>query len=331
METVKSRTGFEIPRFILGTFAYGGGTSWQDTTDDDAELTDMLRRACEAGVYGLDTAPVYGVGRSERIVGSLIAQNRENFFIQTQCAMQWRSTEGTFMYTRDGFSIYKNFAADSIRRDVEDSLKRLGTDYIDLMIMHQCPTEQEAPEAFKALNSMKEEGMIRGIGISNLVRTKDPVETLEMCCRYADIDLVQEGGSLLKQEYTRRISSECEKHSIVYQAHSSLEKGALAGKRIEGITSWTNDNRSAYKWFQPENIPALDRLQEGLADIAGRYGCGVPALCLAWLKRLGNEVSILAGTRKMEHLTGMLESLDVDISDEDAALMEELADRAVKN
>lgn len=86
------------PRFTLGTFGIGGGTSWQDTTRDDNELIEMIRQAYDLGVWGLDTAPVYGTGRSERIIARAIKGRREKYFIATKCALNWRSSEGAFTY-----------------------------------------------------------------------------------------------------------------------------------------------------------------------------------------------------------------------------------------
>lgn len=86
------------PRFTLGTFGIGGGTSWQDTTRDDNELIEMIRQAYDLGVWGLDTAPVYVTGCSERIIARAIKGRREKYFIATKCALNWRSSEGAFTY-----------------------------------------------------------------------------------------------------------------------------------------------------------------------------------------------------------------------------------------
>ena len=193
------------PEFILGTFSYGGGTSWRDTTNNDSELVELLRDAYEMGVRGLDTAPVYGVGRSERIVGQAIKGRREKYYIQTKCSLNWRSKEGSFTYTRDGKDVYNDFSSSALVKDVEDSLKRLDTEYIDVMIVHRCPPIDQMGMVMETLETLKDRGLILGIGLSNVGQTSDPETSLRTFASYGQLDLLQESGSLLKKDYTKKM------------------------------------------------------------------------------------------------------------------------------
>lgn len=316
------------PELVMGSFGMGGGTSWQDTTRDDQELVEFIQAAHEIGVCGIDTAPVYGTGRSERIVGQAIKPDRENYYLSTKCCMQWRNAAGTFQYTRDGVSVYSNFQKGSLIQDVEDSLRRLDTDYIDLMIVHRCPPLEAIPEVMDALETLKQRGLIRAAGLSNAGLTDHPVEALETCLKYGELDLVQESASLLNKKNLGDYLRACEKHQVTFQNYSGLEKGALAGKLIENVTSMAGDNRSKYKWFQPQWIPRLNALTQSLQPIASRYGCTVSVLCLAWLRAQSPAVNLLVGARKLASIQDTLKVLDVKLDPEDMAEMSHLSDVA---
>lgn len=322
------RSNINAPKLVLGTFGMGGGTSWQDTTKDDQELIDLIRQAYDLGVWGLDTAPVYGTGRSEHIVGQAVKGRREKYFISTKCSLNWRNTEGTFTYTRDGHSVYNNFSKASIIEDVEESLKRMETDYIDLMIIHRCPKTEEFGEVMEAMDELKKRQLIRATGLSNVGLSGHPTEALDTCLQYGELDLLQEGGSLLKRAYTEDIIQYCEQHQITYQAHSSLEKGILTGRILKEAVSWTGDNRSKYKWFQPENLPKVENLLKGLEEIAEKYNCSTAALSLAWLHNKSACVNLLIGARKLAHLEDSLKALELTLRPEDIEAMNRLSDAA---
>ena len=315
------------PKLTLGTFGMGGGSSWQDTTKDDQELIDLIRQAHELGVCGIDTAPVYGTGRSERIVGQAIRGDRENYYISTKCSLNWRGSEGRLEYTRDGKSVYRNFTKAALIADVEDSLRRLDTDYIDMMIIHRCPELDQFGEAMEAMEELKNRELIRSVGLSNTDWSSDPVQSVETCMKYGELDLLQESASLLTRRKMQRYLELCETHRLTFQGYSSLEKGALAGKLIENVSSWTGDNRANYKWFQPQYVPKINELTLALRDIAARYGCTVPVLCLAWVLAQSDCVNLLVGARRLESVKDTLTALDIRLKAEDVAEMNRLSDR----
>lgn len=322
------RSKVQAPKFVLGTFGIGGGTSWQDTTKDDSELIELIRQAYDLGVNGLDTAPVYGTGRSERIVGHAVKGRREKYFISTKCGLNWRSTEGIFTYVRDGCHVYNNFSKMSLIKDAEESLKRLETDYIDLLIIHRCPQLNQFGEVMEAMDELKRRQLIRATGLSNIVRTGHPVEALDTCLKYGELDLLQEGGSLLNRDYMDDLIQYCEQHQITYQAHSALEKGILSGKVLTEAVSWTGDNRAEYKWFQPKYIPKVNVLLAGLREIASKYKCSVAALSLAWICEQSKYLNLLVGTRKIEHLKDSLRSLEISLDPDDREKMNQLSQLA---
>lgn len=322
------KSGIEAPVLVLGSFGMGGGTSWQDTTSDDQELVNFIKAAHAEGIVGIDTAPVYGTGRSERIVGQAIKEDRENWYLSTKCAMQWRTKEGIHKYDRDGHSVYANFTKVSIIQDVEDSLKRLDTDYIDMMIVHQPPKMEEVPVVMDALQTLKDRGLIKACGLSNTCLTDHAIELVTEAMKYGQVDLVQEHASLLFRNNLGDFLKLCEANQITFQDYSGLEKGALAGKIIDGITGMAGDNRSKYKWFQPAGVEKLNELTKALMPIAEKYGCTIPVLVLAWLRQQSPVMNLLVGARKLQSIRDTMKVLDVQISAEDMAIMSKLSDIA---
>lgn len=322
------RSDVYAPELVLGSFGMGGGTSWQDTTKNDRELIDLIQAAHEIGICGIDTAPVYGMGRSERIVGQAIKADREHYYLSTKCCMQWRNTDGVFQYKRDGKSCYANFRKESLIQDTEESLRRLETDYIDTMIVHRCPPLEEVGEVMETLEALKRRGLIRAIGLSNAGLTDHPIEALETCLQYGELDLVQESASLLNKNNLNDYLRACEKHHVMFQNYSGLEKGALAGKRVSNVASMEGDNRSKYKWFQPEWVEKLDELTTQLQPLAEKYNCSMSVLCLAWLRAQSPAINLLVGARKLTSIQDTIQVLDVELEKEDVEKMSILSDSA---
>ena len=322
------KSGVLAPKLILGTFGIGGGTSWQDTTGDDRELVRFLQEAREYGITGIDTAPVYGTGRSERLLSEVVGKDRDKLFLSTKCSLNWRSEKGVLEYERDGHRVYRCFEKNSLIEDCEESLRRLKTDYIDCMIVHRCPEPEQAGEVMEALETLKDRGLIRCAGLSNVLGSKTPELVVETFLKYGRIDLLQEKANLLMRPQVEKIKAICEKHDITFQCHSPLERGALAGKISPEMETWKNDNRTGSKWFRSHNIPLVLELIEGLKPIAERNNCSVPVLCIAWLKAQTPLMNLLVGARRMESLKDTMLALDVDLTPEDVNEMNALADRA---
>ena len=322
------RSGISAPRMILGTFGVGGGTAWQDTTTNDEELIAFIRDAHSIGVCGIDTAPVYGLGRGEEIVGKAIASDRENWFLATKCSLNWRDSQGVLEYERNGKKVYRCFSKESLIADAQDSMRRMKTDYLDLLIIHRCPQKEQFGPVMEAMQEMKERGMIKSVGLSNTAWTPGGPDMVRECCRYGELDLIQEEASLLQRERIESYKPVCEEFGITFQAHTALEKGALAGKIIPEAVTWKGDNRSGHKWFQKENIPKINELTKNLLLISEKYNCSVPALCMAWMKAQGGNMSLLVGARHLGSIQDSMKALEIDISAQDLAAMNALADKA---
>ena len=131
------KTDIKVSRISFGAWGLGGGKVWSDMSLDVKEISDLLDYASDLGINYIDTAPVYGIGTSEMILGKALKGRRDRFIVQTKCSLNWRNEGGEFEYIRDGYTVMKDHHASAIRKDVEDSLMRMDLDCIDSMVVHR--------------------------------------------------------------------------------------------------------------------------------------------------------------------------------------------------
>ena len=215
------KSDLKTPYIGMGTWAIGGGVWWGE--NDDVLSIHTVHEALDHGITWIDTAPVYGVGHSEEVVGKALKDRRHSAILSTKCGLEWRHETPCFHKIIEGKHIYRDLSAKSIRQDVEESLRRLQTDYIDLLYTHwQTPDLSLFPleETMDTLMALKKEGKIRAIGASNVTP-----EQLELYCQYGQLDVIQEKYSLLDQRIRTDLLPTCQKHQVSIQAYSPLDKG----------------------------------------------------------------------------------------------------------
>jgi len=315
---------FEVPVVALGAFAIGGGEWWGD--NDDRESIHTLRMAVDMGVGLIDTAPVYGQGHSEEVVGKALKGIRDKVRISTKCGLVW-DREGAFQTEVDGKTIRRNLKADSIMWEVEQSLRRLQTDHIDVYITHwQSVPEFPVPveETMGALLKLKEQGKILAIGCSNMTP-----EILDEYMKFGQVDLIQEKFSILDQGKWNTFRPQCEKYGITFQPYAPLEKGILAGKFTEGYVPEPGSSRAGKPWFKPENLKiALDMI-EAWKPLMEKYDATPTRLTIAWTAALADNISVLCGARKESQLLDNVKGGEVNLSKEDFDWMAALAEKAI--
>ena len=219
-------TTLKTPYIGMGTWAIGGGTWWGE--NDDALSIRTIEEAIDRGIVWFDTAPVYGIGHSENVVGKAIKQNRSRILLSTKCGLEWDHETPCFHKVMEGRNVYRDLSASAIRKNLEDSLRRLQTDYIDIYYTHwQTPDFSLYPleETMDTLLQLKKEGKIRAIGASNVA-----AEIVEKYCSLGQLDVIQEKYSLLDTHIADELLPVCQKHHVSIQAYSPLEQGLLTGK-----------------------------------------------------------------------------------------------------
>jgi len=303
----------------LGAWVLGGGELWgQDT--DDAESVRTIQAALDLGMNLIDTAPAYGWGRSERVVGKALKGRRDKAILATKCGLWWADTRGSFFADFDGKKMNRSLRPDTIQIEIEDSLRRLEVDCIDLYQTHwpsMPPDHTPIADTMAVLLKLKEQGKIRAIGVSNV-----SLDELKENIRCGGIVSDQFRYSMLHREAGEDILPYCAEHNLATLTYMSLEQGLLTGKigmdRVFKPTEFRS-NTFWNEWLIPGNRKrVLDLLAswEGLTD---KYGCTLSQLVIAWTAAQHGVTHVLAGGRNLAQVTENAKAGELTIEAADLA------------
>lgn len=290
----------------LGTWAIGGAYEFGWGPQDDEDSIATIYRALELGINWIDTAPVYGLGHSEEIIGRTLNGIRDKVFISTKCGIRWDDKGNLF------YSLKKK----SIRSELEDSLRRLNIDMIDLYQLHVPLPDEEIEEGWNELALLVKEGKIRYAGVSNFnvdqlkrIQSLHPVSFLQS--HYNFVDLSIEGD----------VINYCKENNIGIMAFSPMGRGLLTGKfnkeKIKALP--TDDHRLKLPFFQEPELSANLQLVELLKPIAEKNGHSIAQLAIAWTLRHPGVTSAIVGARKPPQIEQTLPAGDWIISEKDQA------------
>jgi methylglyoxal reductase len=273
----------------LGTWAIGG---WMWGGTDEAESIAAIQASIDAGVSLIDTAPAYGLGRSEEIVGKAIKGRRDRAVIASKCGLNWHSKKGNHFFDQDGTPVNRYLGADGIAYEVEQSLRRLGTDYIDLYITHwQDPTTPIA-ETMEALERLKSAGKIRAIGASNLNAAE-----LQQYVAAGQLDAIQERYSMLDREIEQTLLPIARQHQIAALSYSSLALGLLSGAIDPAREFSGDDQRKHNPRFSQANRRKVAALKHALSPVAEAHQASMAQLVIAWTLAQPGITFALCGAR----------------------------------
>jgi len=292
-------TGLTVSRVGLGTWAIGG---WMWGGTDDEESIATIRAAVDRGVNLIDTAPAYGFGRSEEIVGRALADGRlrSRVVIATKTGLEWK----------DG-KVFRNASRDRILREVEDSLRRLRTDYIDICQVHWPDPLVSIEETAEAMQELLDQGKIRAIGVSNF-----SVGQIERFRRIAKLHVVQPPYNLFERDIEAELLPYCRKSDLATLTYGALCRGLLSGKLREDARFNGDDLRLTDPKFQlprfAQYLTAVRRLDQLARD---HYGKRAIHLAVRWILDQG-ATTALWGARHPGQLRPINEvsgwSLDTD-------------------
>jgi len=329
------QSGIQASTVAIGTWVMGG---WMWGGADENDSIKAIHAALDAGINLLDTAPIYGFGHSETVVGKAIKDRRDQVVIATKCSMVinapggrsvGRSTAaGPSEHGHLEIKIYNN--PESIRNEVELSLKRLGTDYIDLYQTHWQEQETPIEDTMGALLRLKEEGKIRAIGVCNAT-----TEEMDRYRAVGQVDSDQEQYSMIHRNLEGDSSGAinqlgyCNDHSISVLAYSPLVLGLLTGKVGPDRKFAESDLRSSQKRFSQSNRQKIAALLEGFAPIAERHHCTIAQLVIAWTISQPGLTHALVGARTSEQAienagAGSIELNPTELAQMDAAVRSDL-------
>jgi aryl-alcohol dehydrogenase-like predicted oxidoreductase len=288
-------TDLEVSAIAFGAWAAGG---WMWGGSDTNKAIKAIRSAYDQGVTSIDTAPVYGQGASEEIVGEAIKYlPRDKVQILTKFGLRWDIAKGDFhFHSKDNqgkaIDIYKYASKKSILKEVEDSLKRLGTDYIDLYQIHWPDTSTPIQETFEAVAQLIQDGKVRHAGVCNY-----SVDQMKEAEKYVNLASNQVPFSMVNKGIEKEIVPYCIKNNKSILAYSPLERGLLTGKMKPGQPFDQGDHRATNPFFSQQSIVKTNAFLEKIRPIANTKGATLAQLVLKWtLERPGITIA-LAGAR----------------------------------
>ena len=296
----------KITSIGFGAWAIGGG-NWEFGwgVQDDRDSVEAIVRAVEGGINWIDTAAVYGLGHSEEIVARALAQLTRKPYVFTKCSMRWDKDR----------NIYRSLKRESVREEVEDSLRRLNVDVIDLYQVHWPDPEPEIEEGWEALAKLKDEGKLRYIGVSNF-----NVEQIKRAQKIAPVTSLQPPYSLLNQSVAQEILPYCREQKIGVINYSPMTSGMLSGKMtVERIAKMPEDDwRRRSPHFNEPKLSRNLKLVEVLRAIGEAHHVQPGVVAIAWTLRNPAVTAAIVGARRGEQVVGILPAATFRLSDEEA-------------
>ncbi len=294
----------------FGSWALGGsGWRYSWGPQDDEDSIKAIHRAMDLGVNWIDTAAVYGLGHSEEIVGKAIKGLSNRPIIATKCSRVW---------DEDG-NIRGDLTRESIRREVEASLKRLQVDVIDLYQIHWPDPEEYIEEGWSAMAELVKEGKVRYIGVSNF-----NVEQMKRIEKIHPIASLQPPYSMLRRGIEEEILPYCKEKNIGVVVYSPMQKGLLTGKyNVETVKNLApDDHRRNDPMFKEPQLSINVELVEKLKKLSEKYGKTPGQLAIAWVLRRPEVTSAIVGIRRPSQIEELIPAADWNLSKEDIELIE---------
>jgi aryl-alcohol dehydrogenase-like predicted oxidoreductase len=316
MQTKKlGNSDLEITPLGIGAWAMGGsGWAFAWGPQDDSESIAAIHAALDKGINCIDTAAVYGLGHSEEIVGEAIRSRSEKPYIFTKCARVWNEQR----------EIGKSLKADSIRREVEASLKRLRVDTIDLYQIHWPEPDEQIEEGWATMAGLKAEGKVRWIGVSNF-----SAKQMERAQAIAPITSLQPPYSLISPEIEQSVLPYTQAHNIGVICYSPMKSGLLSGAMTwDRVASLPNDDfRKRTPNFQEPLLSRNLELAELLRAIGQRHGRTTGEVAIAWTLRNPAITAAIVGMRSAAQVDGVIGAAEFRLTLHEVAEIEQFRSR----
>ncbi len=298
-------TDMQITPIGFGAWAIGGG-EWAGGwgSQDDQDSIAAINRSLDLGMNWIDTAPAYGLGRSERVVAEALRGRSDKPYIFTKCAIRWHEDR----------SLYNSLTAVSVREECENSLRRLNVETIDLYQIHWPDPEGEIEEGWSTMLELQKEGKIRYMGVSN-----HSVEQMQRLQKIAPIHSLQPPYSLVKPDVQDEILPFCRENNIGVIVYSPMQSGLLTGKmttqRVQNMPD--DDWRRTNPEFNGERFERNLRLVEVLRNIGERHGRSPGEVAIAWTLLNPAVTAAIVGARRPDQVDGIVGAADLKLTEED--------------
>ena len=304
-------TDLHITPIGFGSWAVGGGGyqfGWGP--QDDEQSIAAIHHALDLGINWIDTAAVYGLGHSEEIVARALEDRSVRPYIFTKCGRVWN----------DGGKINGSLKAQSIKRECENSLRRLRTDVIDLYQMHWPEPEPDIEEGWSAMAELKKEGKVRYIGVSNY-----NVSQMRRAMKIAPISSLQPPFSLIKRDIEKEILPFCQEHNVGVIVYAPMASGLLTGSMTrERVAKLPDDDwRKHGPEFQEPRLSRNLELVEKLNEIAFMHNVTPGVVAIAWTLQHPGVTGAIVGSRRPEQVDGIIAAAEFRLTDSESAEIEQ--------
>jgi aryl-alcohol dehydrogenase-like predicted oxidoreductase len=289
-----AKTEIQVSEITFGAWVTGG-LFWGGA--DKKDSVQAIHKAIDCGITSIDTAPVYGFGESERVVGEAIKGKRDKVQIFTKYGLRWDLNKGSYYFDiidhkGKSTSIYRYAGKESIIYECEQSLKRLGTDYIDLYQIHWPDITTPIEESMEVVSKLISEGKVRAAGVSNF-----SAGLLKNALLAAEICSDQVHYSMMTRDIEKELVPYCIENNISILAYSPLERGILTGKITPGYKFMPGDNRSESPYFRRKNLEKINAFLDSIRPLARERNITLPQLIINWTIQRPGITTVLVGSR----------------------------------
>ncbi|WP_018612215.1 aldo/keto reductase [Segetibacter koreensis] len=313
-----------VTPMAFGAWAIGG---WMWGGAEEKAAIAAIKAAYNAGITTIDTAPVYGFGRSEELVGKAMEGiPRDNYQILTKFGMNWQTEEGEYFFDsvdNDGkpFKMYKWASKKKIVQECEDSLRRLKTDYIDLYQIHWPDATTPISETFEAVQQLIDQGKVRAAGVCNY-----NVQQVDEALKTIQITSNQVPYSMVNRSIEMNVVEQAIEKDLGIIAYSPLQRGLLTGKIKPGHKFGEGDTREGNRFYTGENIMRTNKLLEKIAPIAEKHDATLAQIVIKWTIHRPGVACVLVGARDEDQVNDNAQSLSISLTDKELQEITNAAD-----
>lgn len=304
----------KVTPIAFGAWAIGG---WMWGGAEEKAAIKAINTSLDLGITTIDTAPIYGFGKSEELVGqALKGVARDKYQILTKYGMNWKSDKGEYFFdSADNgkpLKIYKYSGKESVLQECEDSLRRLKTDYVDLLQIHWADNTTPISETMEAVATLIKQGKVRAAGVCNynVTQVEEALKTVDIVSNQVPYSMIHRG---IEKDVVPQASAK--RMSIV--PYSPLQRGLLTGKIKRGHKFNDGDTRENNVYYKPDNIDRVNTFLQKIKPIADKHGVSLAQLVINWTTRQPAMDCVLVGARDSKQVEENVKSLSFKLSDEE--------------
>jgi aryl-alcohol dehydrogenase-like predicted oxidoreductase len=317
----------KVTPLAFGAWAVGG---WMWGGAEEKESTRAIRASYELGMTTIDTAPVYGFGKSEELVAKAMhGVGRDQYQILTKFGMNWQTEQGDFFFdTTDNsgkpVKMYKYSGKEKVRQECEDSLRRLKTDYIDLLQIHWADSTTPISETMGEVSRLIKEGKVRAAGVCNY-----NVQQVDEALKTVNIVSNQVPYSMVHRDIEKDIIPQALRKGLGILPYSPLQRGVLTGKIDRNYKFSEGDTRPNSRYYKPQNLDRINAMLADIKPIADGHGATLSQLVINWTVHRPAMASVLVGARNEQQVKENVNSLSFKLTELEMNRITKIADELI--